>query len=88
MNKYAIIEIDKPENKKKLNIETLIIIIVLILVLASPFLNQKKELPNGTLMMRNILNGQIGIKLPNNEFTCFSKDNPFYKEMLIFFRNH
>ena len=88
MNKYAIIEIDKLENKKKLNINTLIIIIILILVLASPFLNQKKELPNGTLMMKNILNGQISIKLPNNEITHFSTDSPFYKEMLVFFRNH
>ena len=63
MNKYAIIEIDKPENKKKLNIETLIIIIVLILVITSPFyINEKTELPNGTLMSRNRLTGQVLVK--------------------------
>ena len=63
MNKYAIIEIDKPENKKKLNIETLIIIIVLILVITSPFyINKKVELPNGTLMLRNRLTGQVLVK--------------------------
>jgi len=63
MNKYAIIEIDKPENKKKLNIETLLLILFLIIIFASPFIiNQKKELPNGTLTSRNRLTGQVFVK--------------------------
>ena len=50
--------------------------------------NQKKELPDGILMSRNRFNGQISLKMPNNEFTHFQKDNPFYKEMLDLFNNH
>lgn len=71
------------------NIEFLLLILFLIIIFITPFIiNQKKELPNGTLMSRNRFNGQISIKLPNDEFTHFQKDNPFYKEILDLFDNY
>jgi len=74
---------------KKLRSFLLTLLIIFLFVYFVPILScQKKELSNGTLMSRNRFNGQISIKLPNDEFTHFQKDNPFYKEMLIFFRNH
>ncbi|MBA7546162.1 hypothetical protein ES705_38545 [subsurface metagenome] len=82
------IHIDKPI-KKKINIETILLILFLIIIFTVPFIiNQKKELPDGTLMSRNRFNGQISIGLINNEFTHFQKDNPLYKEMLDMFNNH
>lgn len=82
------IDIDKPI-KKKINIETILLIIFLIIIFTIPFvINQKKELPDGTLMSRNRFNGQISIKLPNNKFTHFQKDNPFYKEISDIFNNY
>lgn len=82
------IEIDKPI-KKKINIETILLILFLIIIFTIPFIiNQKKELPDGTLLSRNRLTGEIYIKIPNNESTHFQKDNPFYTEMLDLFNNY
>lgn len=85
---YKRIDIEKPI-KKRINIETLLLILFLIIIFTVPFIiNQKKELPDGTLMSMNRFNGQISIKLPNDKFTHFQKDNPFYKETLDFFNNY
>jgi len=72
-----------------IKIETLLLILFLIIIFTIPFIiNQKKELPDGTLMSRNRFNGQISVKLPNDEFTHFQKDNPFYKEISDLFNNY
>jgi len=87
-NKISIIEIDKP-SKKKISIETILLILFLIIIFTSPFIiNQKKELPDGTLISRNRLTGEICIKMANNKSTCFQKDNPFYKEISDLFNNY
>ena len=65
-----------------------ILVILFFLVFIPIITNQKKELPDGTLMSRNKFNGQISVKFPNNEFAHFRKDNPFYKEMLDLFNNY
>ena len=64
------------------------LIILFIFFIFIFLINEKVELPDGTLMSKNRFNGQISIKLPNNEFNHFQKDNPFYKEMLDLFNNH
>ena len=64
---------------------------LVILAIAGIFVsinNQKKELPDGTLMSMNRFTREICIKTPNNEFTCFQKNNPFYKEILSVFNNY
>ena len=72
-----------------IKIEILLLILFLIIVFTVPFIiNQKKELPNGTLMSRNRFNGQISVKFPNDEFIHFQKGNPFYEEMLDLFNDH
>jgi len=82
------IDIDKPI-KKKINIETILFILFLIIIFTVPFfINQNKELPDGTLMSMNRFTKEISVKFPNNEFTHFQKDNPFYKEMLDLFNDY
>ena len=47
-----------------IKIETLLLILFLIFIFTVPFIiNQKKELPNGTLMSMNRFNKQITVKL-------------------------
>ena len=73
---------------KKLNIETILLIVFLVIVFTIPFINQKKKLPNGTLMSMNRFTKQISVKLPNDEFTHFQKDNPFYEEISSTFNRY
>jgi hypothetical protein len=65
------------------------LLIIFLFIYFVPILSyQKKELPNGILISMHRFTGEICVKMPNNEFTCFQKDNPFYKEMLFLFNNH
>jgi len=74
---------------KRISPIILFVLVILLFLIFIPIINnQKKELPDGTLMSRNRFNGQISVKFPNNEFTHFQKDNPFYKEMLDLFNNY
>lgn len=66
--KIKNIEINKP-NRKKINIEFLLLILFLIIIFTAPFIiNQKKELPDGTLMSMNRFNKQITVKPPDSNF--------------------
>jgi len=64
------------------------LIIFLVCYIFIFFMNEKVTLPNGTLMSKNRFNGQISIKLPNDEFTHFQKDNPFYEEISSTFNSY
>jgi len=76
-------------NIKRISPIILFVLVILLFLIFIPIINnQKKELPDGTLMSRNRFNGQISIKLPNNEFTHFQTNNPFYKEILDVFNNY
>ena len=67
----------------------LITLLIFLFIYFLPIISyQKKELPNGTLISMHRFTGEICIKMPNNEFSCFQKDNPFYEEMLAVFNNH
>lgn len=68
------IDIDKPI-KKKINIETILLIIFLIIIFTIPFIiNQKKELPDGTLMSMNKFTKEILVKPPNSDnYYCVDK---------------
>lgn len=62
--------------------------ILFIFLIFISIINQNKELPDGTLISKNRLTGQIGVKRPNNEFTFFQRNSPFYKEILDVFNNY
>ena len=61
------IDIDKP-NKNKIDIGNLVIIIILILFITSPFyIYDKTELPNGTKISMHRLNKQISFRPLDSE---------------------
>lgn len=75
------IDIDKPI-KKKINIEIILLTIFLIIIFTLPFIiNQKKELPDGTLMSMNRFTKEINVKLDSDNYYSVDKlGNVSYKD--------
>ena len=67
---------------KKIHIEIILLIIFLIIIFTAPFIiNQKKELPNGTLMSMNKFTKEISVKLDSNNYYFVDKSgNVSYKD--------